>query len=840
MSYTDVHEPLRFDGIHVAVLSGDNGHGKSALLDAITWVLWGQSRARTVDDLIHTGATEMEVELEFILDEIQYRVIRKRQRRGRTAISTLDFFVQTEGSYRSLTERSLLETEKAIQRTLKMSYETFTSSSFIQQGKADTFTTHQPGERKRILAEILELGAFDELEARAREQMRQRELELQNERARSEEYDQEVARIPEYEAAVTRLEGEVRVWEARVSGAETACNAARESVARLEAAGRALAESEARRARFEEERKAAQSARDTAMRRLAEAEAMLARAPEIEAAGAALKQARLDLETADVKLQVVSPLRAELAQVTGALEKHRARLDADVKHLVRRITELRVAAESLARLEADHAVSAIRAAELAKLEEERKALQAVATTCREEVGTKKAINDRLRRDMNDLKVEIDTLEKQATCPSCRRPWSAADKARAMAEMERRGKQLASEFRDHERAWKAAEAASAEQTTRLAELEKALMERDAVQRATSGLEASVRHAREAARQLGQVQTELSELEKLLQTDAFGPEERARIAELRARIEEVQYDAAAHTRLREAVGKLAGADERAQLLDRARQAAEHFTATRDRAAEQIQRLDEEIALEAQRAQGLREEGERLSLEREQLVKVEADLRVVRTERDRVRDARGTAQSGLTYARFAENRVRESVQRQHLLRQEQSVYAELVSAFGKKGLQAMIIETAIPEIEQEANAILGRMTDGRMNVKLETQRDARAGSGTIETLDIKIADELGTRSYEMFSGGEGFRVNFALRIALSKLLARRAGTRLQTLVIDEGFGSQDAEGRDRIVEAIQAISADFEKILVVTHLDDLRDRFPVRIEITKSPRGSLITLR
>ena len=155
-------------------------------------------------------------------------------------------------------------------------------------------------------------------------------------------------------------------------------------------------------------------------------------------------------------------------------------------------------------------------------------------------------------------------------------------------------------------------------------------------------------------------------------------------------------------------------------------------------------------------------------------------------------------------------------------------------------MIIETAIPEIEEEANRILSRMTDGRMHVKFETQRDVRSGVGTIETLDIKIADELGTRSYEMFSGGESFRVNFAIRIALSRLLAHRAGTRLQTLVVDEGFGSQDQEGRDRIVEAIQAIEAEFEKILIITHLEDLRERFPVRIEVTKTAAGSVYAVR
>src|SRR5205807_840575 len=96
------------------------------------------------------------------------------------------------------------------------------------------------------------------------------------------------------------------------------------------------------------------------------------------------------------------------------------------------------------------------------------------------------------------------------------------------------------------------------------------------------------------------------------------------------------------------------------------------------------------------------------------------------------------------------------------------------------------------------------------------------------------------EMFSGGEGFRVNFAIRIALSRLLAHRAGTRLQLLVVDEGFGSQDQEGRDRVVEAIQAIEAEFEKILVITHLEDLRERFPVRIEVTKTPEGSTYAVR
>jgi exonuclease SbcC len=178
------------------------------------------------------------------------------------------------------------------------------------------------------------------------------------------------------------------------------------------------------------------------------------------------------------------------------------------------------------------------------------------------------------------------------------------------------------------------------------------------------------------------------------------------------------------------------------------------------------------------------------------------------------------------------------QAALREQRGIYDELVQAFGKKGIQAMLIDHAIPELEHEANELLGRMSDNQMHLSFETQRDSKKGD-TIETLDIRIADGLGTRDYSMFSGGEAFRVNFAIRVSLAKLLARRANANLKTLVMDEGFGTQDGRGRDRIVEAINAVSPDFERILVITHIQELKDLFPSQIEVTKGPAGSSWTV-
>jgi exonuclease SbcC len=159
----------------------------------------------------------------------------------------------------------------------------------------------------------------------------------------------------------------------------------------------------------------------------------------------------------------------------------------------------------------------------------------------------------------------------------------------------------------------------------------------------------------------------------------------------------------------------------------------------------------------------------------------------------------------------------------------------AFGKNGIQSMSIESSVAEIQDSANQLLGKMTDGRMNIQLKTKKQKKTDGNLTDTLDILIEDENGIRNYEMFSGGEAYRINFSVRIALSKLLANRTGAKLQFLVVDEGFGTQDFAGREYLIQAINSISDDFKKILVITHIQELKDMFPSRIEISKDHNGS-----
>jgi len=250
--------------------------------------------------------------------------------------------------------------------------------------------------------------------------------------------------------------------------------------------------------------------------------------------------------------------------------------------------------------------------------------------------------------------------------------------------------------------------------------------------------------------------------------------------------------------------------------------------------------------------RERAEALNAERSELEAALADLNPLLAEaptvaqrlaavRQQVAAARqrvGAARQNLAALETLAQRVESMRQERTGLAEQVAIYTELREAFGVNGIPAMIIEHALPELERDANRILQQLTRGRMHIRFDTQRETRTGN-LRETLDIIISDEKGTRPYENFSGGEQFRINFAIRVALSRMLAQRAGVRLRSLFVDEGFGALDTDGRQRLVEAVKAVEGEFDMILVITHIDELREAFPTQIQVTKTDGGSQVEI-
>ena len=154
-------EPIVFKGIELACLTGANGVGKSSILDAITWALWGKARARRDEELIHLGQNDMQVSIDFEQEGLRYRVMRRRSRAGRGRRGAVDLMVFDAGAVpRLINESGTRRTQDKINEILRLDYETFVHSAFLQQGRADAFTLKTAAERKRILADILSLDQW--------------------------------------------------------------------------------------------------------------------------------------------------------------------------------------------------------------------------------------------------------------------------------------------------------------------------------------------------------------------------------------------------------------------------------------------------------------------------------------------------------------------------------------------------------------------------------------------------------------------------------------------------------------------------------------------------------
>lgn len=577
-------------------------------------------------------------------------------------------------------------------------------------------------------------------------------------------------------------------------------------------------------------------------RSLQEAERQLQQLPRLRQQQEQQQARLLELQAAGDELERVREAGSQQALLLQQLETEAERLAAEQQEVAEKLSLLGQSEAADCPL-CQHPLEPERQAELAaeyRAQEQALVQAARGVTQRQEQATRE--RDRLRRRylaLNRQVKELPGLQQQAA--------AGAAAVEQLLRLQEASEQQQTQLRQLQQRLRQGDYAHAERQ-QLRELEEQRQQigydpqlQAAVEKELQEygqLPVQLHQLQTAQRRLGEIGVEAAELaereaglRQQLEQGEYAAAEQERRRALQAALEAVAYDGQQHRALDEEWTRLQPGGQRyRQLLvaqERAASLNQQLNAGRARQAAlaaEIGRLQQEI-------QTLQTALQELEPLRQRLQQIGAELDAIRRRQQQAIGRKVEAESGLLRSRQAQARQEVLQQQAAQLQRERRIYERLTVAFGKDGIPALIIENAIPEIEELANEILERLSGGKARVTIEPLRDKKSG-GTKETLEIKISDEMGTRDYELFSGGEAFRTDFAIRIALSKLLARRAGTRLQTLVIDEGFGTQDAEGLQNMVEAIQAVREDFEKILVVTHLDALRDAFPVRIEVTKYP--------
>ncbi|WP_448381357.1 AAA family ATPase [Gloeomargarita sp.] len=344
------------------------------------------------------------------------------------------------------------------------------------------------------------------------------------------------------------------------------------------------------------------------------------------------------------------------------------------------------------------------------------------------------------------------------------------------------------------------------------------------------------------QLRQLEQKAQELDRQIHQATHDSPLRYELDRLAQSLAELAYDPAAHQAIRQQL-------QQAQHIPRRYQELQHTQQEYPRLQQEWEHLAAAAAHLAQREQELTQQIAAIQATLAALPDLSATLATltaqIQAEQQQLHNQyihSGTLQERLQQLGQLREKYRQNEQQLAHHQRQYQIYHALSQAFGKNGIQALMIEQVLPQLEATANHILGRLTNHQLHVKFRTQKPVKSGSQKnqlAETFDIFIADPQGTRPYETYSGGEAFRVNFAIRLALARLLTQRAGATLQLLIVDEGFGTQDAQGCDRLIAAISAIADEYACILLVTHMPNLKEAFPTRLEVRKTDQGSQVQL-
>ncbi len=747
---------------------GANGSGKSTILEAIAWAIYGSAAARGTNDTIRfaraPGRSRVEAELTLGIGANEYRVVR----------SMNGAEVYLDGGA-SPVAAGIGGATEYMQSRLGMTREEFFNTYFTGQKELQFLAQMGPTQRGRFLSQVLGYERLRVAQKSARE--RRNALRAESDGLRSALPDpaalrkasasaearmkEATASLDVARAALTSAQQELDVVKPLWEAAQQARERARDLSSAIEMADREreVADRDAERAGKE-------------LDRIADAAERLA----------PLHEALKELPTSVEECERQSKL-ARLEERRTALADQEKGLAGDVREAEERMQRLEQAPELLKQVEA-------------QLAEQRSSLDEVETEIerrhREWVGTRQDVRTKLdhyRQRARELKEQITQLREagpDGVCPTCERPLGD-EFERVVGSLEdewhtlvQDGKWLSQ--REKQLETPPAELAAAE--SRRAETRKAIEERQE------------RHGRcvRAAQELGLLVQEAEKKRDALESL------RKELAEL-----ETGYDQTAHEK---AEARLA------ELREMERQAARLEQAVEGRAAREKEKTaaGEAVAAAAARIADLEKEHAALGFDEAEYrslgVRHERAAETARKAELRRGETSGelrTAELALANARQDEQEYREKRARLDDLETEVRHHTELDAAFTQ--LRQELNARVRPELGELASRFLAQVTDGRYN-SIEID----------DAYNILVLDE--GEEKPVISGGEEDVANLVLRLAISQMIAERAGHPLSILILDEVFGSLDVERRDNVVQLLHRLGDRFDQVILITHIETVHD--------------------
>jgi DNA repair protein SbcC/Rad50 len=754
-------------GPGVTGIIGPNGSGKTTLLEAIAWAIYGNRAARGDKDGIRNfrakARASVRVELDFGLGAHRYRVVR--------GLNTAE--LHQDGQ---LVANSLTAVTEKLERALGLSYDEFFKTYFTGQKELAVMAALKGRtERAAFLSQVL---GYDRL-CVAQERVRERKNELAAELRGLE------AGLPD--RAV--LESERAAAAARLDAARRAAGAAHEGRA---AAEQAYEREEPRWKEWVEKEKRVRSL--DGERRMAE-----------HAVGTAKQECeRLDREIADAlkaraelvglrsELAPIERLKRELAQLEHLQKEEAARredqgqleeLARTIAALDRRVAELAPAAEGLAAFEREVQALGERVLAAERAEEQERTAW---VRDRQDAETKRLTLREQYREVKEQRDLIVQLGPEGTCPTCRRPLGP-EYAAVLAILDRQLEDITS----NGNFFKQRVEQLAEPPPKLRAMEAA---RDRL----------LEERRRASGRSGELRAQLEERERAA-GERRAAQRRAHQLEAQLRARPTGYDAQRHDAVRAELtklepvaleaAKLAERAQRAEILVREAELAERALSVHERRAQELA-----AAVQAEAFSEAAFAAARVRHERTARALREAELAVAET--------RGELTAAEAGTREIERRESERMARERQIAGLKGVHRlhdEIDRAFSS--LRAELNAAMRPELSELASGFLADLTDGRYH-EVDLTEDYQ-----VTVLEEGVAKPV-------ISGGEEDLANLVLRLAISQMIAERAGQPLSLLVLDEIFGSLDEARRQHVLSLLRRLADRFPQVILITHIEQVRE--------------------
>lgn len=768
---------IDFTEFDLACITGENGAGKSSILDAMTWVLFGKAR-QSNESLINLQSDEAIVSFSFEYSGESY-LVKRSNRRGkpaRLALKTPDL---------DLTERTIRDTQDKIESILKINYDTFVHAVFFLQGESDQFVSASSGQRKQVLFDILGLAAWEDYRLKAAAEIKRIEKSMEQARGSIQVLEEGTRKGPEVARDLEIVEDELPALEKELEAAQAALDEGQRKMDLWQAEKDELNRLSSQGREAEEKAKSITTRLENLTSQQEENHKIISRKEQITKDYGRSREVNYMLEDLQTR-------RIEYAKL---------------------INDLAVAESRLLEIEKDKA-------EIPKFKEsitiwEKQAEEAAEYKSFLDGKKEKAIKldadaKNLISKKRDIQDQVAGLAGHESCPLCEQDLKNPEALTGKLQ-----KEIAS-----------IEATVSEITK---ELDGDLTERKEVAnklKIIEGAEALIGPARS---------------KQAMIFDAVEAFDYDRIDEINAAVISLNYSQEKMTELKNEAEGIKAAPRDYGLLEGAEKAIEGLEV-------QAAGLRQDLAdAQATAKESMDQFANKESLQKENditdndLITFRYDVKAVNTKLQVVNQRIGELQQVIKTIAEQQVKLKEIKDQEKDNTDLHQKYSMLHEAFSKKGVPALLVEQALPQIEAKANQLLGRLSDGQMAVHFITQKAYSDSSrdDMKETLDIEIQDQAGIRDYEMYSGGESFRINFAIRMALSNVLANRSGAKLRTLIVDEGFGSQDAAGRDKLINAINTVKADYDKVLVITHIPEVIEAFPTQLRVEKTAAGSQVRL-